>query len=175
MLYANIITALFFIANALQATATGFLFRKESAESYNIFYSLLQTVGLIVLWTVSNWLVCTLFSGKGTIKEVYISSSYALIPLIIFMFVNVALSHVLSLTGAGVMEIIYIAVLIYTFYLLSVAIMTVHEYSFTKFILTSLATVFGMFLVVFIIFMLIILLQQFWNLIISICMEIANR
>ncbi len=172
LLYSSVIVCLFFLAKALEATASGFLFTKQDIENYNLFYTIIQTFGLVALWTVSNWLVCTLFSGKGTVKEVYICTSYALMPIVIFTFVKILFSYFLPLSSLGLVNGFYIAVLLYSLFLICVSIVTVHEYSFGKFILTSIVTVLGMILIVFVIFIMIILLQQFWNLLYSVLMEI---
>lgn len=172
---AFITIGLFYFAKVLEATASGFLFTEISPNNYNMIYTLAQTVGLVVLWSVVNWLVSSLFSGKGNFKEVFVSSSYSLTPLIIYTLVRVLLSHFVPLSGKGILDAIYIIVLMYTFYLLSIAMMTVHEYTFTKFLLTSIVTLFGMLLLVFIGFMIVVLLQQFWNFIYAIYMELTFR
>lgn len=172
---AIVITLLFYIGKVLESTAAGFLYTSVSERNYNTLYTLAQTIGLVVLWSVTNWLVCTLFSGKGRFSEVYIASSYALIPMVVFSFIRVIASHFLPLSGLGFLEAVNVILLIYTFYLLSVAMMSVHEFTFTKFLLTAAVTVFGMLLIVFIGFMIIVLLQQFWNFIYAIYMEIAFR
>lgn len=175
VIIASAVTVLFYAAKVLEATASGFLFTEISQNNYNMLYTLAQTIGLVLLWSVVNWLVCTLFSGKGTLKEVFAASAYALIPLIIFTFIRVIFSHFLPISGKGLLGAIYIVVLIYTFYLLSVAVMAVHEYTFTKFLLTTVVTLFGMILLVFIGFMIVVLLQQFWNFIYAIYMELSFR
>lgn len=172
---ALVITVLFYIAKVLETTASGFLFTTVSERNYNTLFTLAQTIGLIVLWSVVNWLVCTLFEGKGHFKEVFVSSVYSFIPLILYTFIRVISSHFLPLDGLAFMDALYVLVLIYTFYLLCVAMMSVHEFTFTKFLLTSAVTVFGMLLVVFIGFMIIILLQQFWNFIYAVYMELTFR
>lgn len=172
---AIVITALFYVSKVLEATASGFLFTNVSQRNYNTLFTLAQTVGLLLLWSVVNWLVCTLFEGKGRFKEVFIATSYALIPLVAYTFIRVAVSHFLPLSGLDFMDAVYVIVLIYTFFLLSVAMMQIHEFSFTKFLLTALVTVFGMLLVVFIGFMIVVLLQQFWDFIYSVYTELTFR
>lgn len=172
---AVVITALFYISKVLEATASGFLFTDVSQRNYNTFITLAQTIGLVVLWSVVNWLVSTLFEGKGRFKEVFIASSYALIPLVIYTFIFVISSHFLPLSGLAFMNAVNTIILMYTFYLLSIAMMSVHEFTFTKFLITLAVTIFGMLLVIFIAFMLIVLLQQFWNFIYAIYMELTFR
>ena len=53
--------------------------------------------------------------------------------------------------------------------------MAIHEYDFPKFLLTSVVTCLLIFLVVFIGFILVILLQQFGNFLYSLFMEVVYR
>lgn len=172
---ALIIVLLFYIGKMLESTASGFLFTTVSQRNYNTLFTLAQTIGLVVLWSVVNWLVSTLFSGKGHFKEVFIASSYAIIPLVIYSFVRVIVSHFLPLAGLAFMDAVYVIILMYTAYLLIIAMMSIHEFTFTKFLLTAAVTLFGMLLVLFIGFMIVILLQQFWNFIYAIYMELVFR
>lgn len=170
-----ILILLFFVATALEATSTGFLFCQNSERTYNIFYTLAQTVGLVFLWSIVNWLMCTLFSGKGSFKEVLVVTSYSLLPLIVFTFIYVGLSHILPLSGGAVLDGIRTVIIIYTFYLIAIGMMAIHEYTFPKFLTTTLVTLVCMVLAVFIIFILVILLQQFWNFLYAIFMEVVFK
>lgn len=172
---AIVIVLLFYVGKVLESTASGFLFTTVSQRNYNTLFTLAQTIGLVVLWAVVNWLVSTLFAGKGHFKEVFTASAYAVIPMVLYSFIKVIVSHFLPLSGLNFMNALYVIVLIYTAYLLIIAMMTVHEFSFSKFLLSAAVTVFGMLLVVFIGFMIIILLQQFWNFIYAIYMELVFR
>lgn len=172
---ALILIVLFFFATALQATSTGFLFCQNSARTYNVLFTLAQTIGLVLLWSIVNWLMCTLFSGKGSFKEILIVTAYSLLPLIVYTFIFVGLSHILPLSGAGLMSGIRTVIMIYTFFLLAVGIMTVHEYTFPKFLTTGLVTLVCMILAICIGFIMVILLQQFWNFLYSIFMEVVFR
>lgn len=172
---ASVIMVLFYLVSVLETTASGFLYLRTDLQHYNTLITLAQTIGIFLLWTVSNWLVCTLFGGIGKLKEIYIATSYSLIPMICFTFLRFVLSHFLPLSAMSVLEGIKVVVLIYTFFLLSISLMTVHEFSFSKFIGTGLVTIFCMIMVVFIVFMVIILLQQFWNFIYSIVIEAFYR
>ena len=85
------------------------------------------------------------------------------------------LSYILPLSGATFINGLYTAVLIYTFFILSVAVMTVQEYGFFKFLGTGALTLFGMLLVIFILFMVIVQIQQLGIFISSIFMEVVYR
>lgn len=172
---ASVLLALFFVFSMLNDIAGGFLYSSYSPKSYNVFYTIAKTVLLVQLWAVANWLVGALFSGKATLKEIYIVTSYSLIPLIAYKILRLILSYVLPLSGLAFINGLYTAVFIYTFFILSVAVMTVQEYGFFKFLGTGLITVFGMLLVIFILFMIIVQIQQLGIFIVSIFMEVVYR
>ena len=170
-----VILALYYIANILKETSSGFMATNIDIHTYNTLFTLAETVGLILLWVVANWLICSSFAGKGNFKEVLVATTYSLIPLVLFTFIRVIVSHVISLSGLAVVDAIGTVVLIYTFFLLSVAIMTVHEYDFFKFMGTGVVTILFMVLIVFVMFLVGVLLQQVGEFIVSIFQEVFYR
>lgn len=172
---AIVIIALFAFTATLRITASSFLFRSVDVYNYNSLYTLATTAGLVVLWIVANWLACTLMEGKGRMDEIAIVTAYSLIPMVVYNVLYTVLSYVLSYEDAAILNGLMTVMTIYTAFLLIVAIMTVHEYTFGKFILSSLITVFFMILVVFVLFMMVILIQQLWNFINSLYTEVAYR
>lgn len=172
---AFILTALLFAAFTLKSKASGFLFTYSSPKDYDLFFTLLQTVGIIVLWSVSNWLICSLFSGKGKLSEVFIVTVYSLIPLVVYTFLRVVLSRFLPLSGVAFMNGLEDAIVIFTFFLICIAIMAVHEYDFFKFLITAVVTLLFMVLIVFVLFLISVLLKELFGFIGSVYNEIAYR
>ncbi|MBO4693500.1 MAG: hypothetical protein J5659_03790 [Clostridia bacterium] len=175
ILVACVIVFLYYLGKVFEATGSGFLFTRSDPTTYNTVYTIIGTIGLVVLWSVCNWLICSLFSGKGKLSDVFIVTAYSLIPLTVYTYVRVILSHVLSISGLSIMDGIYTVVLLFTFFILSIAIMTAHEYDFFKFLSTSIVTVLFMILVVFVIFLVGVLLQQVGEFILSLLQEIFYR
>ena len=169
------ITVLFYVASVLNVIASGFLYSNTLLRNYNALYTLGGTVGLILLWSVCNWLVSSMFEGKGNFKEVYIATSYAVAPWVLFLFIKVILSHFVPLSASGIITGFSTVLLIYTFFLLCIAMMKVHEFDFFKFLLTSIVVIFFMILVLFVLFMCAILMAQFVDFIASIYDEVAHR
>lgn len=172
---AIVLTVLFYIASVLNVTSTGFLFTSTLLRNYNSLFTLVSTIGLLLLWSVCNWLVCSMFDGKGSFKDVYVSTSYCLMPWILFLFLKVILTNFIPLSTAGLVSGIQTVVLIYTFFMLAIAMIKVHEYDFFKFLLTGIVIIFFMILVVFVILMCGILAEQFVQFIMSIYEEIVYR
>ena len=59
--------------------------------------------------------------------------------------------------------------------MLTIGLMVVHEFSFTKFLISVVLTLFAMLLIVFIIFMLGMLISQLWTFLATLFMESAYR
>ncbi len=172
---AIIIIALFAFTSTLKITGSSFLFRTVDVYNYNSLFTLATTAGLLVLWIVSNWLACTLMEGKGRMSEIAIVTAYSMIPMIAFNLLYTVLSYALSYEDAAILNGLATVLTIFTAFLLIVAIMTVHEYTFGKFVLSTVITIFFMILVVFVIFMMVIMLQQLFNFINSLYTEVAYR
>ncbi len=106
---ANILVAIWFVESVISNGLTGYLFAKEPSSPLMI---LATTVGFVLLWSICNWSACTLFDGEGTFKEIWITTAYALLPMLIvepfvIFFSNIASSDeallvsVISIIGVG--------------------------------------------------------------------------
>lgn len=172
---ATILLALFYLVNAVSDVASGYAFNRFDASSYNSFFVLLRTVALVLLFVISNWLVCVLMGGIGKLKEIYIVTCYSLIPTIAATAVGIVLSHVLSPDEFVFVTIFQTICTAYTLIILMVGIMKVHDYEFSKFIGTTVVTIIAMLIIVFLIFLVFMLAQQVYGWIGTIFTEIKYR
>ncbi len=164
---------LYFVTAICSEIYAGFMYSMMDKSDYSSVFTIIRTVGIVVLWSVVNWAMTTLFQGKGTMKEVYIVTCYALIPQIINNILLAFLSNVLTPEEALVITAISVVCTALTAIMLCVGIMTVHEFGFFKFITMSIITIFGMLICVFVIAMVIILVQQFTSFIGTLINEIS--
>ncbi len=169
-----VIIALYYVFTVFETTMGGFAFVYFDPASYNALLILLKTVGLVILWTITNWAVCTLFGGKGKIKEILTVICYSLVPSLFGSIVYVVVSNVLVPEEAAFLTVLTTVCTMYTLLLLIVGSMIVHDYSFGKFLATSLLTIFGCAIVVFMLVTVIILLQQTWGFLVTIFTEIVK-
>jgi hypothetical protein len=96
-------------------------------------------------------------------------------PWIIFLFLKVILTNFLPLATSGLVVGIETVILIYTFFMLSIAMVKVHDFDFFRFLGTSFVVVLFMILVVFVILMCGILAEQFISFIAEIYDEVVHR
>ena len=169
------IAVMYYITSILAVTAGGFLFTSSETSVFNSLFVLARTAGLICLWSIANWGICGLLEGKGRLNEVFCVTTYSFVPLIVGNILFTIFSNVLPLSSSVVLDGINTVALIITAFLLIVGTITIHEYSFSKFVLTSILTILGMILIVFVVFVIAILLQQLLNFFVSVYTEITYR
>ena len=165
----------YFIATVCSEIYTGFMYNIMDKSNYSSGFSLIRTFGIVLLWTVVNWGLTTLFQGKGNMKQVYIVTCYALIPQIISAILTTVLSNVLVPEESLVITAISVVCLALTAIMLCVGIMTVHEFGFFKFIVMTIVIILGMLVCVFVIMMIFVLIQQLFTFIGTIYKEVSYR
>ena len=175
VLCATVLLVLFYAVAAVSDVASGYAFNRFDASSYNSIFVLLRTVALVLLFVISNWLVCVLMGGIGKLKEIYIVTCYSLIPTIVSTVTGIVLSHVLSPDEFVFVTIFQAICVAYTFIILAVGIMKIHDYEFGKFLGTTAVTVIAMMIIVFLIFLVFMLAQQVYGWIGTIFTEIKYR
>ena len=137
-----VILFLVIFAVILRFQAAGYLFRPTIAEDANIFFNIMSVIAPLMLWTVVNWAITTLFDGKGSISMIFISSTFALLPLLLFI-PQLFLTHILVLEEAAFISTIDIVAGLWCAILLLIGNLTIHEYSMKKTIAASIATIVG--------------------------------
>ncbi len=165
---------LYYVVTVLKTIAGGFLFSNYDPTSFNSILVLVRSVGLVVLWIVANWLVCTLLGGKGKLKEIVIITCYSLLPLVLEGVIYIILSNVLLPVEAGFLSILTTLATIYFGIMLVIGMLKIHDFSMGKFLWTTVLTVLGMAIIIFLLIMLIILVQQFGAFVITLITEIST-
>lgn len=173
VLVATVILALFYVTAVIQTIWGGFLFTNFDPGSFNSLWVFVQSAGLIALWVIANWLVTTLLGGKGTMKEIYIVSCYSLMPIIVQRVIYTVLTNILLDTEGSFLGILTTVALLYTGLILVIGMMRIHEFSMTRFIGTTLLTLFAMAAIVFLIILVGLLLQQLGGFVSTVFMEIV--
>ena len=112
---------------------------------------------------------------EDAVKEIYIVTCYSLIPTIVATATGILLSHVLSPDEFVFVTIFQTICTAYTFIILAVGIMKVHDYEFGKFLGTTVVTVIAMLIIVFLIFLVFMLAQQVYGWIGTVFTELKYR
>ena len=172
---ANTILFLTLLVRILKLAYTGPLFLAVYWEGIYIFMYLASVLFPLVLWCLGNWGLTTLFDGKGTLKQVYMATCYALTPYPVVQFPMIILSNMLTVEEAefyfvlGQISMLWVGILILT------AMMEIHEYKMSKTILFTIATLFAMMVMIFILLLFFSMISQGVSYFVSLFREIMFR
>lgn len=174
-LLAAAVLLLFYVTKVADETMGGFLFSKFDAHSYNALFTFLSTVILVLLWTVCYWAMSVLVSGKCKLGEVFIISSYAMIPQIINCIFHLVMSNILVSEESALLSAFAMIMLIMSAIILCIGCMGISEFGFFTFLGVTILSVIAMVVIVFVIFMVLTLDQQLITFIQSIYKEVVYR
>lgn len=149
MAAANFILILTLLTDVFRLEFTTFQFIKVNYERINFFTEMLGILLPFLIFVVTNWALTTLFDGKGTLKDVYIASAYALTPYPLIVIPNTILSNVLAEEEDTFNYFFHDFSIVWAALLFICAIMMVHAYSITKTIICILFSILGMAIVIF--------------------------
>ena len=164
----------YYVVTILQTLKGGFLFTLYDVSTFNSIWIFVKTVGLVVLWVVANWMVCTLLGGRGRIKEIAIVTCYSLLPLIIERIIRIFLTNMLLPTEASFLTIFEIIATMYFLLLMIMGLLKIHDFSMGRLIGTSVLSIAGVAAIVFLAITIIILVQQFGGFIVTVVSEILT-
>ncbi len=169
----GVLVVIYYIMSVLSDLCGGFTFTYVDLANYNSLWVLVRSVGIVVLWIICNKLVTTLMDGKGKTKDIFVVTTYSLVPIIIGEFTFLILSNVMMADEAEFLIIFRSLMLGYTLILLMIGTIKIHDYSMGKFLGTTLLTLISMAVVVFLIIMIFILSQQFVAFLATLYIEIS--
>jgi hypothetical protein len=144
-------------------------------EDLNIFLYLASILFPLTLWVVGNWALTTLFDGKGRLGQVYMATCYAFTPYPLIQFPLMIFSNFVTVEEGAFYETLTVITLIYAAILVVVAMGQIHEYSAAKNLLFTVATLFAMLVMIFILMIFFSMISQGVSYFISLAKEFMFR
>lgn len=166
---------LFYVFQVLEDTSGGFLYNRFDRNTYNSIYTFLGTVGIVILWSACYWAMSVIFNGKSRLREVFIISSYAMVPQIIKSLFFLIVSHLSSAPAEGLIQTFSVIMFILSGIVLVIGCMVISEFDLFKMVGTSILAVIAMGVVIFLIFMIMVLDQQFIEFVRTLYLEIRCK
>lgn len=167
--------ALLFFSGVVQYRYTGFAFNYNTEENFNVLMTLFSTVVLAVLFVIINWLVSSLSEGKGRLKEIFVSTVYALTPYILSVFIVTIASHFVVSEEYMLLQFLYYLGIIWSAILLILAYNAIHDYSTVKSVFIIVISIFGVLVVLFFTVLILAVFQQVANILMTMWNEIMYR
>ena len=162
------------VAFVYQSQGKGYYFNPQGVKS-SAFSSILTVVIPFALWIIANWCFTTLFDGEGSIKDIFIATSYALYPVPVLVIISTALTNVFVGTEAQITSMIVTIALIWMALLIIIGMQVTHDYSMGKNVLTVIATIVGMVFIMFLALLFVSLISKMAALVTTISSELSYR
>ena len=137
---ANIIVFLVLLVRLLSMQFTPFLFMNVYWPSVNIIQQCLAVLLPLLFFVAGNWGLTTLFEGKGTFKDVYIATCYALTPYVILQATMILLANVITAKEGAFYYVLEGLSLGWSGVLIICGMMQTHDYSLGKTLLFTIMT-----------------------------------
>lgn len=157
-----------------QSVGTGYVFNPRQHYS-TIFVQLSAVLVPVLLWSISNWCLTTLFDGEGSFKDIFVATCYALVPLPILIVPSVIISNFAISSEATIINLLVSIAFVWCGLLIFFGTMVTHDYTFGKNVIISIATIVGMAVIMFIGILFSTLLAKIVSFISSIVTEITYR
>ena len=136
--------------NLFRSMATGYIVTGSEFARVSIVDAFMSVGFLVILWSVANWCFTTLMDGKGRMKDIFIASSYALIPMIMFGFPCTIVTNFCTESELQFVNFFYSLGNIWTFALIFLGALVINEYSLLKNVATTFLALVGMAFIAFI-------------------------
>ena len=154
---------------------TNLMFMKVYWPRVNIFQQCLSLLLPLGIYCICNWGLTTLFDGKGTLRDVYMATAYALVPYILGSLIVIPLSNVITMEEGAFYTVIVSACTAWSAMLLVCGMIQVHDYPLGKTLLFLFMTVVAMAIVIFLMLLFLTLVSDGIGYFISLYKEINFR
>ena len=172
---ANTILILTVLSRILKLQYTSFIFNKVYWPKVNIFLYIASILFPLALYCVGNWALTTLFDGKGRLSQVYMATCYGMLPYPVIQFPLILLSNVVTVEEGAFYSVLSALSLVWAGILIISAMMEIHEYKLGKTIFFTIATIFAMLVMVFLLLLFFSMISQGIAYFVSIVREIMCR
>ena len=140
---ATIITILACFTYVFMRQYAGFPFNYSNPRTLNILLEIGSVLVPLALWCLVNWALTTLMDGKGTLREIFIATAYALTPVILINIPATILSNFMTVEE-GAFYVLLIAIsMVWALGLLFIGTMVTHDYTALKTAITSISVLVG--------------------------------
>jgi hypothetical protein len=161
----------FFFIFLMNKYYSGFLFKTVQDGVYDLLTDTLLVFGVIFLSIVCNNLICSIHDGEGSMRNIYCSFAYCLMPYIFFKPLVIILSHVLSLNESFIISFMNFLIFSGMAILVIVMIKEIQAYTFSRTFRCIFLTIFTMLVLLAAGIVMVALLSQVYDFIVSIIKE----
>ncbi|WP_339303330.1 YIP1 family protein [Paenibacillus sp. FSL R5-0519] len=147
----------------LQKQYAGFLVNYTDPRTINSIIEIATVAVPFFLWCTANWAVTTLMEGEGKFREIVLATGYSLIPVILIYAPMIVMSRFMVQEETAFYYLFNSIAFFWFVLLLFIGMMTVHQYTVVKTIVTMVLTLIVMGIIVFLGALVFSMLQQLYE------------
>lgn len=155
--------ALTIVMMILQKQYAGFLVNYIDPRTINSIIEIATVAVPFFLWCMANWAVTTLMEGEGKFKEIVLATGYSLIPVILIYAPMIVISRFMVQEETAFYYLFNSIAFFWFVLLLFIGMMTVHQYTVIRTIITMVLTLIVMGIIVFLGALVFSMLQQLYE------------
>ncbi len=148
------------LLSIMRQSYTGAVFVEVEPRYMNIWMVMLGALAQTVLLVAANWSVSVLTNGSGSAREIFMVAMYAQYPYIWLSALYLALSHVLSLNEAALLNFCLALGLVCTLFYGFIGLVSVHGFGFFRGIASVVLTIIALVIIIFIILLLVMMVSE---------------
>jgi len=157
-----------------QSVGAGYVSNPQG-EYITFFGAITSLCVPLALFMISNWCLTTLFDGEGSFKDIYIASTYSLMPMILTIVPATLMSNFVVESELKMVSLITVLGFVWLGLLLFFGTMVTHDYTIGRNVIIILATLLGMICIMFIAILFSTLLGKLVSFVTNIITELRYR
>lgn len=153
----------------------GFLLRNVREGRYTIMNDVLSIVGVFVVLTACNYLMCTINDGEGSFKRLFCGFAFALTPYILFQPICIIVSNVITYNEVFLIDFGQIFITTWVVILIFLTIKEVNNYTVKETFKIIFLTAFTVLILALLAFIIYVLFRQIVEFITAVAGEVVYR
>ena len=170
-----LILALYGIVSCVDVQYTGFVINFYHIGSMSSVRTFISSITVFLLFALSNWTVTTLMDGKGKLNDIFLVTSYSLVPVILCRLIVIFLSNFIIREEAPLLHAVTAFSWVWFGFMMISGLCTIHEYGLAKNLITFLITVAAAAIIIFLLVLFISLIEQMVGFFTTFFKELSRR
>lgn len=151
---------LFGMSFSLNRRYAGFVVNFINPRGVDVRMDIISVFVIVLLLATANWSITCLMEGEGRFKDILTVIGYSTLPMVLTFLPITVLSWFIAADEEDIYHVIRILAILYFAILLLIGIMTIHNFSIGKTIVTLVFTVVALIIIIFVILLMLSMIDQ---------------